>query len=56
MSTCKYCGSDTAPHGFEICAWCLKEIDDNQKKIEENRQPSYFNGDRDDYKGEIDYG
>lgn len=59
MSThCQYCGDKlTFGHrSFGICAWCIKASDDRQKKLEKNKQPSYFNGDRDEYKGEVDYG
>lgn len=42
--------------GFGICGWCLKDIEESQKKVKEMRQPSYFNGNRDEYKGVVDYG
>ncbi len=58
MPNCQYCGDKlTLGHAsFGICAWCVKEIADNQKKAEAYRQPSYFNSEREDYKGDVDYG
>ncbi len=55
---CLYCGSELQPgrKGFEICGWCVKEISDNQEKAKERKFKSYFNVDRDDFEGEIDYG
>jgi hypothetical protein len=55
---CQYCGDPLIPahRDFGICAWCLKDIEDSKAKAKENIQPSYFNGDREEYKGEIDYG
>lgn len=55
---CQYCGDELIPghRSFGICAWCVKEIDDTQKMIKAQKKTSYFNRDRDDYKGEIDYG
>ncbi len=55
---CQYCGDElTKGHAsFGICAWCIKEIEDSQKVIKENNSPCYFSTDRDDFKGEIDYG
>jgi hypothetical protein len=55
---CQYCGDQlTSGHAsFGICAWCIKEIDDSQKKAKEYMQPGYFNGDRDDFKEEVDLG
>ena len=56
---CLYCGDELihAHKDFGICGWCLKEIDDNQKAAKkESEQVGYFSGDRDDFKGEVDYG
>ncbi len=55
---CQYCGDEllAAHKGFGICAWCLKKVDEGQKRVDEFRAPSYFNVDREEYKDEIDYG
>ncbi len=57
---CEYCGDELTPGhaSFGICGWCIKEIEDSQKLAKEYQQPTYFSGDRDEYKveGEIDYG
>lgn len=52
---CRYCGDEliSAHVGFGICAWCVKEIDDNQRRQREYRNPGYFNVDRDDYPGDF---
>jgi hypothetical protein len=54
---CLYCGDElTIGHrDFGICAWCIKEIEDSQKRIKDYTQPSYFNSDRDEYKEDIEY-
>ncbi len=54
---CNFCGDDL-PVGlqtFGICPWCMKESDDRQKKMEEYDSPMYC-GDKEDYKGEVDFG
>lgn len=59
MSTrCQYCGDKlTSGHrSFGICGWCVKTLDDRQKKLKACENPGYFGGDRDEYKGEVDYG
>ena len=55
---CQYCGDEiTTGHGsFGICCWCLHDIDEKQKKRKAHVSHGYFNTDKDDYKGEVDYG
>lgn len=56
---CRYCGDELifAHKDFGICGWCLKEIEENQAAAKkEASHVGYFSGDRDEYKGDIDYG
>ncbi len=54
---CRFCGDELIPglRDFGICAWCMKESDDRQKRMKENDSPVYFQG-VDEYKGEVDFG
>lgn len=55
---CRYCGTEliAGKRGFGICGWCLKDIEDSQKMVEKMKQPSYFNGNRDEYEEVVEYG
>ena len=55
---CNYCGDPLKEgrRGFGICGWCLKDINDSEKAVQEMKQPSYFNGNRDEYKDVVEYG
>ena len=55
---CQYCGDEMirGKRGFKICGWCLLDIEEGQKKIKKMSQPNYFNGNRDEYTEEVEYG
>jgi hypothetical protein len=56
---CKFCGSKLIPglKAFGICAWCMKEIGDQENYLAKLPVPCYGQGESVDKETlEIDYG